>query len=149
MNKPSRYLPLVMTLAAAALLLVPRPTHASAPPAAQAVLAQEDRWLAAIVAGDRKTAAAILSETPEFAHITASGKLLYREQELANMKKESFTMNPTEQTVDFAGDAAIIHGINTLVQVGKTIAHERFTDVFVNRNGTWLAISAQETNIEP
>jgi Domain of unknown function (DUF4440) len=149
MNRLSRYLPLLMTFAVAALLLVPRPTHASAPPAAQAVLAQEERWLAAIVAGDTKTAASILSETPEFAHITAAGKLLHRAQELANMKKESFTMNPTEQTVDFTGDAAIVRGINTLVQAGKTIARERFTDVFINRNGTWLAISAQETNIEP
>jgi hypothetical protein len=56
-------------------------------------------------------------------------------------------MTPTEQTVDFAGDAAIIHGVNTVRQGGKTIERVRFTDVFFNRTGTWLAISAQETRI--
>ena len=28
-------------------------------------------------------------------------------------------MNASEQTVDFAGDAAVVHGLNTIVQSGK------------------------------
>jgi hypothetical protein len=40
-------------------------------------------------------------------------------------------MNPSEQIVDIAGDTAVIHGVNTLLQDGKTLARERFTDVFV------------------
>jgi hypothetical protein len=54
-------------------------------------------------------------------------------------------MNPSEQIVDIAGDTAVIHGVNTLLQDGKTLARERFTDVFVLQNGIWMAISAQET----
>ena len=93
--------------------------------------------------GDRKTIAAILS--PSYKHITVHGQLLDRAAELAGTTKESFTMNPSEETVDFAGNAAIVHGLNTISQSGKVLALVRFTDVFVEQNGTWLALSAQET----
>jgi hypothetical protein len=43
-----------------------------------------------------------------------------------------FTMNPSEQTVDFAGDA-----------------RERYTDVYAKQNGAWMALSVQETEIAP
>ncbi len=109
------------------------------------MLHQETRWLNAIVAGNATTVAAMLS--PNFTHITSRGELLHRAQELAALKKESFTMNPSEQTVDFAGDAAVVHGLNTLMQSGKILARERYTDVYVKRNGTWMALSAQETQI--
>jgi len=56
-------------------------------------------------------------------------------------------MNATEQTVDFAGDAAVVHGLNTITQSGKAPARVRFTDVFVKQNGRWMALSAQETAI--
>src|SRR5271154_2014467 len=89
--------------AIAATLLLACPARADAPPAAQAVLAQETRWLTAIVKGDAKTIDAILSKDPEFTHITSEGKLVYRAEELAATKKESFAMTPSEETVDFAG----------------------------------------------
>ena len=56
-------------------------------------------------------------------------------------------MNPSEQLVDIAGDTAVIHGVNTLIDDGKVMARERFTDVFVLQNGIWLALSAQETTL--
>ena len=56
-------------------------------------------------------------------------------------------MNPSEQLVDIAGDTAVIHGVNTLIDGGKVLARERFTDVFVLQNGTWMALSAQETTL--
>lgn len=126
------------------LMLVSVSARATAPDTA-AVLHQESRWLSAIVAGNATTVAAMLS--PNFTHITARGELLHRAQELAALKKESFTMNPSDQTVDFAGEAAVIHGLNTLMQSGKTLARERYTDVYVKRNGRWMALSAQETQI--
>jgi hypothetical protein len=52
-----------------------------------------------------------------------------------------------DQLVDIAGDAAVIHGVNTLIDNGKVLAPEHFTDVFVLRNRTWAAISAQETTL--
>ncbi|MFC9838506.1 DUF4440 domain-containing protein [Rhodococcus sp. NPDC127530] len=51
------------------------------------------------------------------------------------------------QTVDIVGDTAVIHGVNTLTESGTVLARERFTDVFIQQNGTWMALSAQETAI--
>jgi hypothetical protein len=127
--------------------IVPAPARAEASPDAQAVLAQEERWLAAIVAGDRRTIDAILSHEPEFTHITADGKQLYRAQELAETKKEAFAMKATDQTVDFVANVAIVHGINTITQPHRPTARVRFTDVFVRRGMTWQAESAQESPI--
>jgi hypothetical protein len=107
------------------------------------VLAQERRWLTAITEGDRVTVESILA--PSFKHINSDGELLDRAQEIATIEKVSFTMNPSEQFVDIAGDTAVIHGVNTLIDRGDVLARERFTDVFVLQNGTWLALSAQET----
>ncbi|PBC55873.1 nuclear transport factor 2 family protein [Rhodococcus sp. ACPA1] len=109
------------------------------------VLAQEARWLTAITAGDRDTIESILS--PDFKHITSEGELLGRDEEIASIVPVAFTMNATEQTVDIVGDTAVIHGVNTLTEAGNVLARERFTDVFVKQNGTWMALSAQETAI--
>src|SRR5271170_4666313 len=126
--KPIRRASLVPVFAFAAVLLSPLCTVAAEPPSPEAaVLRQEARWLTAIDNGDRKTIESILSTN--FKHITSQGKLLNRAQELASMGKQSSTMNPTEQTVDFAGDAAVVHGLNTITQSGKVLARERFTDV--------------------
>ena len=109
------------------------------------VLAQERRWLTAITDGDRTTVESILG--PSFKHINSDGRLLDRAQEIAGIEKVSFTMNPSEQLVDVAGDTAVIHGVNTLVDNGKVLARERFTDVFELESGTWIALSAQETTL--
>jgi hypothetical protein len=107
------------------------------------VLGQEARWLAAITGGDRDTVESILSGN--FKHITSEGVLLDRAQEIAGIIKQPFTMNPSEQMVDIAGDTAVIHGVNTLIQSGRVLAKERFTDVFILEDGGWMALSAQET----
>ena len=109
------------------------------------VLDLEARWLAAITAGDRNTIESILS--PNYTHIASSGKLVDRDHEIAETTRQPFTMTPTEQAVDLAGDLAVIHGLNTITQAGKVLKRERFTDVFISQNGRWLALSAQETGI--
>ncbi len=137
---------LVSSLSAfVALLLMPASAPASAPAPVVAVLHQEARWLTAIVDGDAKTIALILGEN--FTHITYRGKLLNRAQELAGVTKEPFTMHATEQTVNFAGDAAVVHGLNTISQSGKTLMRQRYTDVYAKRSDTWMALSSQETAI--
>ena len=95
--------------------------------------------------GDRATVESILA--PSFKHIDSDGKLLDRAQEIAGIEKVSFTMNPSDQLVDIAGDTAVVHGVNTLIDSGKVLALERFTDVFVLQNGSWIALSAQETTL--
>jgi hypothetical protein len=69
------------------------------------VLAQEARWLTAITAGDRATIESILS--PNYKHIDDSGKLYDRAAELASTEKLPFTMHPSEQLVDIAGNTAV------------------------------------------
>ena len=109
------------------------------------VLGLEARWLAAITAGDRDTIASILSSN--YKHINSAGRLIDRDQEIAETVKQPFTMTPTEQAVDIAGNLAVIHGLNTITQSGKVLNRAQFTDVFINQNGGWLALSAQETQI--
>jgi hypothetical protein len=77
--------------------------------------------------------------------------LIDRAQELASTTKLPIAMNLTQETVDFdsSGDAAVVHGLNTIIQPGKPPSRARFTDVFVKQTGTWLALSAQETAIAP
>lgn len=120
------------------------PLPIEAPPCSD-VLAQEARWLTAIVAGDRATIEEILS--PTFRHVTAEGQLLDRAQEIAAMVPLPFTFQASDQFVDVAGDTAVIHGINTVRKDGKVLDRERFTDVFVLQNGVWMALSAQETKL--
>jgi hypothetical protein len=109
------------------------------------VLAQEARWLTAITSGDRATVETILA--PAFRHVNADGQMFDRAQEIAATEPLPFTFNASDQIVDIAGDAAVIHGINTLMQNGKVVDRERFTDVFVLQNGGWMALSAQETKL--
>ncbi|HEX3456723.1 MAG TPA: nuclear transport factor 2 family protein [Candidatus Baltobacteraceae bacterium] len=109
-----------------------------------AIQRQEARWLEALMKGDRATIASILA--PGYKHITSSGVLLDRDQELAASNDPAPPMKWTDQTITLAGDTAIIHGLNTMTEAGKVV-RERFTDVFVDQNGTWLAIAAQETKV--
>jgi hypothetical protein len=109
------------------------------------VLAQEARWLNAITGGDRATIESILSAS--YRHITSDGKLFDRAQEIADTQVLSFTMTPSEQIVDLAGDVAAVHGVNTLNYGSGGTKKVRFTDVFVLQNGVWMALSAQETSM--
>jgi hypothetical protein len=120
------------------------PLPIEAPPCSD-VLTQEARWLTAIVSGDRATIEAILS--PTFRHVNADGQMFDRGQEIAAMEPLPFTFQASDQFVDVAGDTAVIHGINTVVQDGKVLERERFTDVFVLQSGVWMALSAQETKL--
>ena len=138
-------------LVAVLALLFVTPLHAlaSARPQAQAVLATEARWLKASVEGDAKTLGTILAEN--WVHINYQGKLLYREDALAAMKKPlPYKQALSEQTVDFAGNIAIVRGVNTVTdKTGAVVLRLRYADVYVFENKKWMAISAQETVMKP
>lgn len=44
---------------------------------------------------------------------------------------------------------AIVGGDAKARAIGENLARERYTDVYVKENGTWMALSAQETQIAP
>lgn len=119
---------------------------ADAPPEAQAVLAQEHRWLHALATGDATTLGQILPDN--FIHITYLGKVRYRGDELANATKpKPYTQHLSEQTVDFSHDVAIVHGLNTISRQENVVLQLRYTDIYVKDHGHWRPISAQETAI--
>jgi hypothetical protein len=134
-----------------AALLVPAQRSFAASPSSptDVVIRLEAHWINAILDGDGATVAAILSA--DFKHITNDGSVIDRAQELASITKEPFAIGLSEQTVDFdsTGDAAVLHGLDTITQPGKVTRHQRFTDVFFKENGKWMALSAQENVIAP
>jgi hypothetical protein len=109
------------------------------------VLAQEARWLTAITSGDVAAVDSILA--PTYRHVNADGQMFDRAQELATIEPLPMTFDASDQIVDIAGDTAVIHGFNTLMQNGKVLDRQRFTDVFVLQNGVWMALAAHETKL--
>ncbi len=133
-------------IALAALLLLPLGAAAHAGPRAIAVLDTERRWLAALTAHDESGVARILGD--HFVHTNYRGALINREGAIAAIKHISpYAQHVGEETVDFAGNAAIVHGVNTVTRGEHIVMRLRFTDVFEHTNGVWLAVSAQETQI--
>ena len=126
------------------LFLPAQQSLAAAPTATDQVIRLEAGWIRAILNGDKAAVAAILSH--DFKHVLNNGNVIDRAQELASIAKEPFVIALSEQTVDFdsSGNAAVLHGLDTITQPGKATRHQRFTDVFFKENGTWMAVSAQE-----
>jgi UPF0271 protein len=131
-----------------ALMIVPFAARASAPRAATDVLNLEARWVRAVANADATALARILA--PSFVHVNYEGTVRYREDELRLVKQpKPYAQHTSEQTVDFAGnDVAIVRGINTITEGGKTVLRLRYTDVYVREGGSWRAVSAQETEIQ-
>jgi Domain of unknown function (DUF4440) len=138
-----------IALAFAALVLPAQRSLAAPRSPSDAIIHLEARWIRAILEGDKATVAAILSA--DFKHILNDGTLVDREQELTGIKTEPFAIALSEQTVDFdaTGNAAVLHGLDTITQPGKATRRQRFTDVFFKEDGTWMAVSAQENVISP
>jgi Domain of unknown function (DUF4440) len=127
--------------------LRPLAAAAGADPRDAAVLDTERRWLAAITNHDAAAASRILA--PGFVHVTYRGALVNREDAIKTIRRRvPYVQHVSDETVDYAGGAAIVHGINTVTQAGRVILRLRFTDVFEYTNGTWLAVCAQETAIQ-
>jgi hypothetical protein len=137
-----------LPIAACSIVALLAPAFGVAAPADSSetmVLRQEARWLSAILAGDRRTIASILST--DYKHVDSRGRLYDRARELESVTREPIAMKWTQQTFDFAGDVVVVHGVNTIARSGK-MRRERYADVYVKQAGTWMALSAQETAIE-
>ena len=138
----ARFVGRALVCALALVCLCPQLAAAGVKSDEAAVLQQDQRWLEALMKGDRATIDSILA--PNYKHVTSDGKVLNRDQELAAANVPAPPMKWTLLKVDIAGDTAVVHGLNTMTDNGKTI-RELFTDVFVKNHGAWLALAAQET----
>ncbi len=131
--------------------VVPLHAAASASPNAIAVLNREAQWLAAVSRGDAKTLGTILADN--YVHTTSAGTVEYREGAIANVGKlAAFLQTTSDQTVDFAGNVAVVHGILTTRSNRDwmsmaAVSRARYTDVYVKDASGWKVLSAQETPI--
>jgi hypothetical protein len=114
---------------------------------ARAVLLRlESRWLAS---HDSATLARILA--PDFVHPVSSGNFLDRSQHIAWV-----VAHPPDSTIDrrladmrvrFYGATAIVTGTVIRSRDGSELGRNVFTDVFVERDDRWQAVSAEETMV--
>jgi uncharacterized protein (TIGR02246 family) len=79
------------------------------------------------------------------------GSLLNRAQFLTHTARPSTVMDLHAQDVNvrMLGDVAIIHGRTTYTLPGGGSGSGRYTDVWVRRDGRWLAVAAHVTRNDP
>jgi ketosteroid isomerase-like protein len=135
-----------MLLAAIALMTAACPER---PRTAAGALATETAWVAAIESRDVAALTCILD--PAFADNNWRGERVARAEVLARLPhRPSSQLHLSDLQVTVRGDMAMVRGVNTQTTPdGKAIGAVRFTDVFVYRGGSWRAVAAQETVIQP
>jgi ketosteroid isomerase-like protein len=112
----------------------------------QDVLIQiEQVWAKALEKHDADTVACILSE--EFQDIDVEGKIRDREEALARIAHRRPGSNQlSEMSAHLSGELGYVRGLNTVLGAdGKPVAQVRFTDIFLYREGRWVAVAGQET----
>ncbi len=83
----------------------------------------------------------------DFLNSNPDGSLLNRAQFLAQTAKPVTISNLTAHDViiRILGDTAIIHGRTSYATQDGAAAAGRYTDIWVRRNGKWLAVAAHVT----
>ena len=111
--------------------------------------AMERAWLNAETNHDAEAFEKIVAD--DWIAITPDGKSQTRIERAAKIKAAntaSATMGPMKVRV--FGDTAVVTGTDdetTLEDGKKTTDHYAWTDVFVKRNGKWLAVASQTAQI--
>jgi uncharacterized protein (TIGR02246 family) len=104
------------------------------------------RWIDALAKNDLATISSIIAD--DYIITTSDGKVLDKEQDLAPLKSGDVKFDSAaveEVKVRIYGDSAVVTGIEIFkVSVkGRSFdVRERFTDVYVKRNGTWRPVAA-------
>jgi ketosteroid isomerase-like protein len=110
-----------------------------------ALVQLEQSWAQALERHDSDAVACILAD--EFQDLDPSGKLYDRAESLANILHRRPGRNQlSELHPHVYGEFGYVRGLNTVMDAGgKTRAKVRFTDIFVYREGRWLAVAGQES----
>ncbi len=119
--------------------------------AEQALLQLERDWEQANAKNDVIALEGILA--PEFVATDSDGRLTTRDQGLARrrsgqVKFTAFTQD--DYRVRLIGDTAVVTGRSTIkgLRDGKDWSgQERWTDIFVRRNGRWQAVASHSSRI--
>jgi ketosteroid isomerase-like protein len=127
------------------LLLATQPADSTA--ATRELTEIEARLASTYKAGDCDGWAAMLA--PEWSVIHITGAVITRAESIATCKAlpapiESLAND--DLVVRAFGEAAVVTGRTTASAAGQTVVL-RFTDVFVRRDGRWLAVASQATRV--
>jgi hypothetical protein len=110
------------------------------------LLRLEQTWMQAAHRRDIPVLDKILSN--DYIDINYKGMLRDKVDALraANLKLSQYTQKLSQQKVRIYGDTAVVTGRGELLASDHSFyAVWRFTDVFVKQDGTWRAVSSQET----
>jgi ketosteroid isomerase-like protein len=110
-----------------------------------ALLQLERTWAKALEVKDGDAVGCILAD--EFEDADVHGDLHNRGEMLAHVARRISSHNDlSEMEPHVQGDYAYVRGLNTVTDArGKITAKVRFTDIFVYRDGRWVAVAGQET----
>jgi hypothetical protein len=134
---------LCLWAALAAGVPIVRRQQADAGQAQAAVMRVEQRWLA------HEDDAAVVGQmlAPDFVHVLPQG-MITRAQQLAYLRShqpEGVGRRFEQLRVRVYGETAVATGMVVATPKRGAARRTLFTDVFVRRQGKWLAVNAQET----
>lgn len=134
----------ILTLALAAILLALSGVAYGAAPAELRLLDLEQAWMRAAQQRDIPALKRILSN--DYVDINYRGILRHKADALraSNIQTSNYTQKLRQEKVRLYGKTAVVTGCDVLV-AGKQSYFARYTDVFVEKNGVWRAVSSQET----
>jgi hypothetical protein len=139
----------VKPIFAALMIFAPIACWASCPSGQakdEAALVQiEQTWAKALEQHDAAAVGCILAN--EFEDADPNGALHNRAETMANVPHRRPGSNKlSELHPHVYGDFGYVRGLNTVVDPsGKVLARVRFTDIFVYRDGRWVAVAGQES----
>ena len=106
----------------------------------------EMRWVVALNHKDTKALGCLLGS--EFTDSGINGKVRDRATVLAELPQHpAVNQHFRELNAAVNGNTGTVQGVNHVVLPNRLSADVRFTDTFAYRDGTWQAVSAQETVI--
>ena len=147
--KSTAHLAVIVGLAAGVILSIE--VAAQTANVAQTLLQLERDWEQANVKNDPAALERILA--PEFVSTDSDGRLTTRAEGFARRKSGAVkftTFTQDDYKVQVIGDTAIVTGRSTIkgIRDGKELSgQERWTDVFVRRNGRWQAVTTHSSRI--
>jgi Domain of unknown function (DUF4440) len=108
----------------------------------------EQTWAKALEAHDTATVKCLLAE--EFQDVGVDGTVYDRATALGRIASRRPSENHLEDVhAHIHGEMAYVRGLNRVTDsAGAVLARVRFTDIFVYREGRWLAVAGQETLVE-
>jgi len=141
---------LSLVFAAAMPVQAKQPKADSDAPVSQTLQAMEQAWLNAEKNHDAAAFENLVAD--DWIAISPDGKSQTKAERAAEIKTADITSATLgDMKVRVFGDTAVVTGTDdeiTLKDGKKSVDHYVWTDVFVKRNGKWLGVASQTTQIK-